>query len=129
MEEQKSKEVKMNTVANQKKQTGEGETSLIEELKTWPQEKLIQQVVQMNQQLFNQDNYINRMRDQITEMRDFIQNKRIDFLFKVVEISSNEKPASEYPCFAKDFVEKCIAELQDTLTIPEAPKDNTPKDN
>lgn len=129
MEEQKSKEVKMNTVANQKKQTSEGETSLIEELKTWPQEKLIQQVVQMNQQLFNQDNYINRMRDQITEMRDFIQNKRIDFLFKVVEISSNENPASEYPCFAKDFVEKCIMELQDALTIPEAPKDNTPKDN
>ena len=121
MEEQKvtSKEVKMKPAT---KEISKGD-SLIEELQKWDKDKLIQQVVQMNQQLYNQDNYLKGLRNQIAEMNQFISNKRMEYLFKVVEISNNYK-SSDYPCFDRGFVEECLTEIQEALTIPKEEKDN-----
>jgi hypothetical protein len=51
-------------------------------------------------------------------------------LFKVVEITSKSN-TSEYACFAKDFVEECVAEIQESLTVPqqEDKKEETSKEN
>ena len=43
--------------------------------------------------------------------------KRLDYLFKVLEISSKNNAASDYPCFAKEFVEKCVQEIQEAMTL------------
>lgn len=120
MEETKiaSKEVKLEPVVNSQKNDQNVESSLIEELQKWTKDKLVQQVVQMNRQLYNQDNYVNRLRGQIGEMQNYFSNKRMEYLFKVVEIANSYK-ASDYPCFDKVFVEECLAEIQESLTIPE----------
>lgn len=120
MEEQKnSKEVKMNVVANPNQEVENPEGSLIEELKKWPKDKLIDQIITMNRQLYNQDNYANQLKKRIVEMQEFISNKRMDLLMQVVNIASQNKETSSYACFAKDFVEDCIKEIQESLTIPE----------
>lgn len=102
--------------------SGQGD-SLVEELQKWDKDKLIQQVLQMNQQLYNQENFINRLKGQINEMNQFISNKRMEYLFKVVEISGNYK-SSGYPCFDRLFVEECLVEIQEALAIPKEEKDN-----
>lgn len=120
MEEQKnSKVVNMKAVTNSSENTQNEEGSLIEELQKWPQEKLIQQIIQMNRQLFNQDNYTNQLKQRIMDLNEVLSNKRMDYLFDVVRISIQERIDSEYPCFAKDFVENCINEIQESLTILE----------
>lgn len=123
MEEQKivSKEVKMEPAQKQDKAQGNN-GSIQEELQEWSKEQLIQQIIKMNQQLYNQDSYIRGLRKQLGDAEQFFSNKKMDYLFKVVEISSNYKWASEYPCFAKGFVEDCIAEIQEALSIPEQEK-------
>jgi hypothetical protein len=42
----------------------------------------------------------------------------MEYLFKVVEIANNYR-ASDYPCFDSVFVEECLKEIQEALTIPE----------
>ena len=54
---------------------------------------------------------------------------RLDYLFKVVEITGNYRDSSDYPCFASDFVEDCIKEIQDTMTIPEETEQSDSKGN
>lgn len=99
-----SKEVKMNVV------------------KEHPQklsyEELNQACAEMSQQLQQQNKYIQQMHKHIQEMSFMLQNRRMEYLFKVVEIA-NKSSVSEYACFPKDFVEDCIAEIQESLTIPQ----------
>lgn len=123
MEENKvtNSEVKMEARVNSQSNGQDMEGSLIEELQKWTKEKLIQQIIQMNRQLYNQDKYVHKLRDQIDEMQNYFSNKRMDYLFRVVEIASNYR-ASDYSCFTRKFVEECIAELQDSLSIPEQAK-------
>lgn len=120
MEEQKigSKGVKMKPVINSQNDTQNVEGSLTEELQKWTKDKLIQQVVQMDRQLYSQNIYVNRLKDQISEMQNYFSNKRMEYLLKIVEITNNYK-ASGYPCFDKAFVEECLTEIQDVLTVPE----------
>lgn len=93
-------------------------------------EELNQACAEMSQQIQQQNKYIQQLHKQIQEMSFMLQNKRMEYLFKVVEIA-NRSNASEYACFAKDFVEECIAEIQESLTIPqqEEKKEETPKEN
>lgn len=42
----------------------------------------------------------------------------MDYLFRAVEIAGKSS-ASEYACFSKDFIEECIGEIQESLTIPQ----------
>lgn len=118
MEEQKieSKEVKMDVV---KGDAGKQKLSY---------EELNQACADMSQQLQQQNYYIQQMRSQMQQMSLTIQSKRMDYLFKVVEISSKENVVSEYPFFAKDFVEQCIGEIQESLTLSEEETSNEKED-
>ena len=111
-----SKEVKKEPVTNPEGKGTEG--SIQDELQKWSKEQLVQQVIQMNQQLYNQDNYIKGLRKQLGEAEQYFTNKRMEYLFKVVEIANNYR-ASDYPCFDSVFVEGCLKEIQEALTIPE----------
>lgn len=93
-------------------------------------EELNQACAEMSQQIQQQNKYIQQMHKQMQEMNFMLQNKRMEYLFRVVEIA-NKSNASEYACFAKDFVEECIAEIQESLTIPqqEEEKEETPKED
>ena len=111
-----SKEVKMNMSTKQPQKLS--------------YEELNQACAEMSQQIQQQNKYIQQMHKQMQEMDFMLQNKRMDYLFRVVEIS-NRSNVSEYACFAKDFVENCIAEIQESLTIPqqEEDKEETSKEN
>ena len=109
MEEKKiaSKEVKMNPNVKQ------------EQPKEYSREELKQICDQQQSQLQQANVYIQKLHQQIQQMGAVINDKRMDYLFKVIEISSRENQASEYACFAKDFVENCVQEIQEALTVPE----------
>ena len=99
MEEQKivSKEVKMepvNAPRNEQKLS---------------YEQLNQACAELSQQLQNQNAYIQKMRQQMQQLDMLLQTKRIDYLFKVVELQDN---------FKSDFVVACCDEIQESLTIP-----------
>jgi hypothetical protein len=60
-----------------------------------------QQLFQQNQQLIKQ----------VRELNLVNMYKRLDYLFKIVELSSNFKDA--------DFVNSCIDEIKEAITIPD----------
>lgn len=49
------------------------------------------------------------------ELEQFVMNKRLDYLFKVVEYSSS---------FSSDFVVSCSNEIEEALTIPQNDKED-----
>jgi len=116
MEKNGSKEVKMNVSTKQPQKLS--------------YEELNQACAEMSQQIQQQNKYIQQLHKQMQEMNFMLQNKRMDYLFRVVEIA-NRSNVSEYACFTKDFVENCIAEIQESLTIPqqEEEKEETPKED
>jgi methyl-accepting chemotaxis protein len=116
MEKNGSKEVKMNMSTKQPQKLS--------------YEELNQACAEMSQQIQQQNKYIQQLHKQMQEMNFMLQNKRMDYLFRVVEIA-NRSNVSEYACFAKDFVENCIAEIQESLTIPqqEEEKEETPNED
>ena len=93
-------------------------------------EELNQACAEMSQQIQQQNKYIQQMHKQMQEMNFMLQNKRMEYLFRIVEIA-NKSNTSEYACFDKSFVEECIAEIQESLTIPqeEGKKEEAPKEN
>lgn len=44
------------------------------------------------------------------ELQQLAMNKRLDYLFKVVEYSKE---------FSSDFIGNCVSEIEETLTIPQ----------
>ena len=44
------------------------------------------------------------------ELESFVMNKRLDYLFKVVEFSTK---------FSSDFIVNCISEIEEAMTIPQ----------
>lgn len=96
MEENKAKTVNMN-VGNQPK----------EERKKLTYEQLndaCNQLWQQNKQLMARNQ----------ELQQFALNKRLDYLFKVLELSGN---------FSSDFVGDCASEIQEAMTIPQNPEE------
>ena len=63
---------------------------------------------QQNQQM---QGYIQKMHTQMQQMEAALETRRMDYLFKVVEFSSIIKDA--------EFLNNCIAEIKEALTIPE----------
>lgn len=47
---------------------------------------------------------------------------RLDYLFRVIECDHNNRNNS--PSFTTDFVEMCIKEIQELMTMPEESEDN-----
>ena len=69
------------------------------------------------------ENVAHQLSDQAKQLYMQLQNanmsnmfKRLDYLFKVVENSH---------MFKLDFVDKCINEIEDFMTIPEETEDNS----
>lgn len=92
MEEQKSKVVEM---APQTKEEGQSQKMSYEQL-----EQVAHQLSEQARQLYNQLQQSN-----MTNMF-----KRLDYLFKVVENGH---------MFKQDFFEKCVAEIEEIMTVPE----------
>lgn len=84
-------------------------------------DELNQACADMSQQLQNQDAYIQKMYKQMQEMNFALQTKRMDYLFKVVELSMSDNAAYK---FEADFVNDCMAEIQQSMTIPEEPEND-----
>ena len=98
MEEQKKKVVEMQPVT---KETERPEKMSYEQL-----EQVAHQLSEQARQLYSQ-----LQKSNMTNMF-----KRLDYLFKVVENGH---------IFKKDFFEKCIAEIEELMTVPEeAEEDN-----
>lgn len=93
-------------------------------------EELNQACAEMSQQIQQQNKYIQQLHKQMQEMNFMLQNKRMEYLFSVIGVANNYK-SSDYPCFDRQFVEECLAEIQESLTIPqqEEEKEETPKEN
>ena len=100
MEEQKKKVVEMQPVT---KETGRPEKMSYEQL-----EQIAHQLSEQARKLYSQLQQSN-----MTNMF-----KRLDYLFKVVENGH---------MFKQDFLEKCIAEIEELMTVPEEiVKEETP---
>lgn len=97
MEEKKAMERKMYAVKTPKGSNQEEKKKL-----TYEQlNNVCQQLFQQNQQL----------REKVTELGNVAMFKRLDYLFKVVEFASTFKDA--------DFINSCMDEIKDTLTVKE----------
>ena len=97
MEEQKKKVVEMQPVT---KETERPEKMSYEQL-----ENIAHQLSEQAKQLY--------MKLQATNMSNMF--KRLDYLFKVVENGH---------MFKQDFLEKCITEIEELMTVPEVEEDN-----
>ena len=97
MEEQKSKVVEM---APQAKETERPEKMSYEQL-----ENIAHQLSEQAKQLY--------MKLQAANMSNMF--KRLDYLFKVVENGH---------MFKQDFLEKCIAEIEELMTVSEEPENS-----
>ena len=110
-----SKEVKMNVSTEQPQKLS--------------YEELNQACAEMSQQIQQQNKYIQQMHKHMQEMNFMLQNKRMECLFKVVELYNNSR--LNICNFETEFVKNCITEIQESLTIPEQEegKEETPKEN
>ena len=97
MEEQKKKVVEMQPVT---KETERPEKMSYEQL-----EQVAHQLSEQTRQLYSQ-----LQKSNMTNMF-----KRLDYLFKVVENGH---------IFKQDFFEKCIAEIEELMTVPEVEEEN-----
>lgn len=52
------------------------------------------------------------------ELEQFALNKRLDYLFKVLELSSK---------FTSDFVVNCSNEIEEIMTVPQEPEETEEK--
>ena len=97
MEEQKGKVVEMQSTT---KETERPEKMSYEQL-----ENIAHQLSEQNKQLY--------MKLQAANMSNMF--KRLDYLFKVVENGH---------MFKQDFLEKCITEIEEIMTVPEEPENS-----
>ena len=106
MEEKRivGKEVKMNPVNGK-----EGQQKL-------SYESLNQTCAELSAQVQSQGKYIQGLHRQIQEMNFMLQTKRMDYLFKAVELSMSV-PSKEL--FSNDFIQSCVSEIQEALTAPQ----------
>lgn len=106
MEEQKSKILQMNAGNNAENQDNKQEKYTYEQL-----EGVCDQ----------QQKYIINLTRQLQQANNVALFKRLEFLFKVVELSNQSAKFS----FSNDFVDKCIAEIEEAITIPSEEKEET----
>lgn len=79
-------------------------------------EELNQACGELSQQNQQMTAYIKKLHQQLQEMDIALQTRRLGYLFKVVELAMNEKALYQ---FHSGFVEACMAEIEESLTIPE----------
>ena len=99
-----SKEVKMNAIKSDGVSSGTQTQKL-------SYEELNQACMELSQQNQKMQQYIQNIHRQLKEMNDALQIKRMDYLFKVLELEAVIKDS--------DFVGRCVDEIKEALTIPE----------
>lgn len=107
MEEQnKNKEIKLNTEEYSNK-----EDAPVAKSEKLTYEQLNNACVQLSQE----NQYLKQQLNQASRVLNTFN--RLDYLFRVVECDHNNK--SNSVSFSAEFVEMCIKEIQDTMTLPE----------
>ena len=102
--EEKSKEVKMNAAKG-----GNGQP----ELSKPTYEQLNQAFMELSQQN-------GLLRQKLQQADRYIQTiSRLDYLIKVIELANGGTTYN----FSSDFIVKCIAEIEELMTIPEEEKE------
>lgn len=111
MEEKKivGKEVKLQPL---KKEGSAGENT-----QKLSYEELNNACTEMSQQVQQQGVYIQKLHKQLQEMSMMLQTKRMDYLFKIVEMSNSCNEYSKY-CFDSEIVLDCVKEIQESLFPP-----------
>lgn len=89
-------------------------------------EQLNQACAELSQQNQNMQRYIQQLQKQMQQMDFTLQTKRMDYLFKVVELASDDKALYR---FRKEFVLNCITEIEESLTIPQEETKDNPKED
>lgn len=79
-------------------------------------EELNQVCGELSQQNQQMQQYIQKLHSEINKMSTAFQLRRLDYLFRIVEISNG---ASARWVFDNDFVSSCVAEIQEAMTISE----------
>lgn len=102
MEEQKAKQIDMNV--------GMGKSENKQQKLTYEQlNDACNQLWQQNKQLVARNR----------ELEAFAMNKRLDYLFKVLELSNQ---------FSSDFVGNCSVEIEQAITIPQDTEEHKKED-
>lgn len=91
--------------------------SNVEQSKKLSYDELNQACMDMSQQIQNQNKYIQHLRQDNYQLSALVTNKRLDYLFKVIDIVNTWK-SPEYPCFEDTFIKECLSEIQASLTTP-----------
>lgn len=91
-------------------------------------EELNQACAEMSQQIQQQDKYIQQMHTRMQEMSFILQNKRLDYLFRVIE-TALKCNNSIYTNFTNEFVDTCIKEVQESMTIAKTEKEENSKED
>ena len=112
MEEQKkSKEIKLG-VEPSKKSAGQQKLSY---------EELNQACMELSQQNQQMQQYIQNMHNRMQMVEAALESKRMDFLFKVVEVAN--APVHTWD-FSEEFVRACLQEIEEALTFKEEPQED-----
>ena len=91
-------------------------------------EELNHACAEMSQQIQQQNKYIQMLHKEMQEMRFMLQSKRMEYLFKVVELNNNDR--LNICNFKTEFVQNCIVEIEESLTIPQQEeKEEASKEN
>ena len=105
-----SKEVKM--------RPKNGTESNAEQPKKLSYDELNQACMDMSQQIQNLNKYIQHLRQDNYQLSALVTNKRLDYLFKVIDIVNTWKSPDLNPCFEGTFIKECLSEIQASLTTP-----------
>lgn len=105
MEEQKKNKVKMSIASDNTQKE---------------QKYTYEQLTDICNKLFQENQYLKNKYQQISETMNTLN--RLDYLFRVVEIGHNNK--DYHPSFSPDFMQNCINEIQEAMTMPESDTEN-----
>lgn len=73
---------------------------------------------QLEQIATNLSSQVQQLSVKLQESNMFNMFKRLDYCFKVLEVSQNQKT----DLLKEEFVKKCANEIQELMTVPEEPE-------
>lgn len=71
-------------------------------------------------ELYQQNQYLQKQLQQMNMTNMF---KRLDYLFKVVEVAYNGN--NSYPSFSSEFVGNCISEIENSMTVEQGEQEDS----
>lgn len=111
MEEEKAKEVNMASKEEKKQKLS--------------YEELNQACAELSQQNQQLRDYLQKLYKQMQQMDSALQFKRLDYLFKIVEMANQNKLWQ----FSDEFIQMALKEIEETLTPPNEEEKEEPDAN